>query len=195
MIQNTVGEPPKTNQKVDPFTLKDGRQVVIRSIRPDDAELLVRLFYRLSDRSKRLRFHASVEHLSPEQIQEEAETLAAINPQQDAALIATTKENGAEHIVAVVRFSRANPTDALAEIAMLVRDDFQNQGLGTYLTCKLTNIARSMGIQQFVASIIPENHQVLRVFEKLSLPIKQEKYIGETQVFVSLKKSAGESSI
>jgi RimJ/RimL family protein N-acetyltransferase len=88
--------------------------------------------------------------------------------------------------VAVFRFSRAKPTDTRAEIAMLVRDDLQNQGLGTYLTQKLTQIARSMGIQEFVASIIPENRPVVRIFEPLDLPIHQKKYMGETQLSVEI---------
>ena len=184
-----IAEPDKTNQEINTFTLDDGRQVMIRSIRPDDTELLVQLFNRLSDRSKRLRFHASVEHLSPQQIQEEAETLANIKPQRDAALVATLEENSAEQIVAVVRFSRANPTDTLAEIAMLVRDDFQNQGLGTYMTDRVTQIARSMGVQRFVALIIPENRPVLRIFEKLGLPTHQDKYIGETQLSVEINRA------
>jgi acetyltransferase len=168
------------------FTLKDSRRVMIRSLQPDDTELLVQLFHQLSERSKRLRFHGSVDNLTPEQITEEAKNLARVNTQLDMALAATLQEDGDEHIVAVVRFSRAKPTDTRAEIAMLVRDDLQNQGLGTYLTQRLTQIARSMGIHKFVASIIPENRPVVHVFEKLNLPVHQKKYMGETQLSVEI---------
>lgn len=168
------------------FTLKDGRRVMIRSLQPDDAELLVQLFHQLSERSKRLRFHGSVDNLTPEQLAEEAQNLAGFNTKTDVALAATLEEDGEEHIVAVFRFSRAKPTDTRAEIAMLVRDDLQNQGLGTYLTQKLIQIAHSMGIQEFVASIIPENRPVVRIFETLDLPVHQKKCMGETQLSVEI---------
>ncbi|MBN1995147.1 MAG: GNAT family N-acetyltransferase [Anaerolineae bacterium] len=190
MAPNSVAGSNNIKQKVKTFTLKDGRRVVIRSMQPDDAPLLVQLFHRLSDRSKRLRFHASVEHLSPEQIEEEAQNLARVNTQLDVALAATLEDDGDEHIVAVVRFSRTRPTDTWAEIAMLVRDDLQNQGLGTHLTQRLTQIARSMGIHKFVASIIPENRPVVRIFEKLNLPVHQKKYMGETQLSVEINSTS-----
>ncbi len=192
MVQNRTDILNKKAQSSNEFTLKNGRPVTIRSIRPDDADRLVQLFNKLSERCKRLRFHASVDHLSPQQIQKEAENLANINPQQDAALAGTLEENGTEQIVAVVRFSRANPSDPVAEIAMVVRDDLQQQGLGTYLTQKITQMARSMGVQKFVASIIPENHPVVRVFEKLGLPTHQDRFMGETQLTVDIKPTKNE---
>jgi GNAT superfamily N-acetyltransferase len=174
-------------QDVSTFITTDGREVIVRPILESDAELLVGLFYRLSTDSIRLRFHTSASHLvPPERIWQEAKRLTHLDPECQAALIAIGQERDKAQAVGVARFCRAKPQDVEAEAAIVIRDDFQRVGLGTYLGARLIRVARSMGIQCFVAWILAENRLVLELIKKSGLPFKQKVWMGEIQAQISL---------
>ena len=78
------------------YVIRDGRQVAVRSITPDDAGRLVELFYRLSDITRRLRFHSMRQNVSLEEIVEETRRLSDLDPASQAALLATVEEEGEE---------------------------------------------------------------------------------------------------
>jgi acetyl coenzyme A synthetase (ADP forming)-like protein len=54
---------------------------------------------------------------------------------------------------------------AVAEVAFLVADEYQRRGIGTRLLEQLARRAGAAGIERFVAMVLPENRQMLRVFE------------------------------
>jgi acetyltransferase len=177
---------PQQTQLPSSFTLADGRSVTIRLMRPSDAALLVDLFHHLSERSKRLRFHAYTGQLPQERIWREAVALSDLDPQRQAALVAVLQDTAGEHIVAVARLARAAAADVKAEAAVVVRDDLQRMGLGTHLLMLLVPLARSMGIQELYAWVMAENRHMLQLLQKTSLPTRSENQSGELLVSVSL---------
>ena len=166
--------------------LADDRSVTIREIRPSDASLLVEMFHQLSERSKRLRFHAYTGRLPHERIWREAVALSDLDPERQAALVAVHRDASGEHIVGVARFARATADAVKAEAAVIVRDDFQRQGLGTYLLTLLVPLGRSMGIEKLYAWVMAENRHMLELLQKTHLPIHFENQAGEMFISVSL---------
>ena len=135
------------------YVIRDGRQVTIRPIAPDDARLLVDLYYRLSEMTRRLRFHSMRQNVPLEEIEQEAKRLSDLDPANQAALVATIEEEGEDRIVAVARLARSeDPVEA--ESAIVVRDDFQRQGLGSHLLKLLVEIARAMNVKRLTAWVM-----------------------------------------
>lgn len=172
--------------EVGSFTTLDKRQVTVRRITAKDTPLLVDLFHHLSERTIRLRFHTHLSHIPEDRLWEQAQALSDLDPAREVALLALVEEEGSEHAVGVARFSRASAEDIQAEAAVVVRDDYQGAGLGTHLAFRLIHVARSMGIKQFVAWVLPENIEVLRLINKLGLPFEQQTRMGETKIVANI---------
>lgn len=168
------------------YMTRDKRQVSIRPITPDDARLLVDLYYRLSDTTRRLRFHSMRQNVPLEEIEQETERLSDLDPERQAALVATVEEEGEERIVAVARLSRsANPAEA--ESAIVVRDDYQNQGLGTHMLRLLVEVARAMNIERLAAWVMAENLHMLHIIQKSGFNVLAETRYGETYISVAVQ--------
>jgi len=126
------------------------------------------------------------QNVSLEEIEEEAERLSDLDPASQAALLATVEEEGEEQIVAVARLARSeNPVEA--ESAIVVRDDYQNQGLGTHMLRLLVEMARSMDIERLTAWVMAENLHMLRVIKKSGLNVLAETRYGETYISVPVQ--------
>jgi acetyl coenzyme A synthetase (ADP forming)-like protein len=82
----------------------------------------------------------------------------------NVGLVATLLEDDQEQIIGVGRYFRLGANPARAEVAFVVRDDFQGRGIGTLLLEHLGRIARAAGITEFEADVLGENNQMLGVF-------------------------------
>jgi acetyltransferase len=152
------------------FTLRSGQVVVLRLIQKEDAALLVDLFHHLSPESRRLRFNLYTEKLPEERIWREAIALSDLNPQQHVAVVATISDaEGRERAIGVARFARATPQETEAEVAVVVRDDFQRKGLGRQLLNMLALKARELGITYFSAWIMSENIRLMKLIKSMEL--------------------------
>jgi RimJ/RimL family protein N-acetyltransferase len=119
------------------------------------------------------------------EIEREAKQLSDLDPAYQAALIATVQEEGDERIVAVARLARSeNPAEA--ESAVVVRDDYQHQGLGTHMLRLLVEVARSMDIKRLTAWVMAENLHMLHIIQKSGLNVYAETRHGETYISVPL---------
>jgi len=168
------------------FELSNDQSLTIRRIRSSDAALLVEMFHHLSDRSKRLRFHAYTGNLPEARIWREAIALADLDPARQAAVVAVYNDDAGEHIAGVARLARATAEAIEAEAAVIVRDDFQRMGLGTHLMTLLLPLARSMGIQRLFGWVMSENRHMLRILNKTHLPIHRENHAGEMFIVLSV---------
>ncbi len=79
---------------------------------------------------------------------------------------ATVAEEGMENLVAMGSYVRI-PNTGMAEVALVVRDDWQNKGLGTKLLEHLIDVARAKGFKGFTAWVLTENAAMMHVFRKL----------------------------
>ena len=116
-----------------------------------------------------------------------ARRLSELDPANQAALAAVVKEEDEERIVAVARLSRsADPAEA--ESAIVVRDDYQNQGLGSHMLKLLAEVARSLDIERLTAWVMAENLHMLHIIQKSGLDVEAETRYGETYISVAVQK-------
>ena len=143
--------------------LNNGTEVTIRRIRPDDKAMLAAAVERLSPRTARLRFLAPKRHLTSA----EQRYLTEIDFVHHYALVAVQADDP-RPLVSVGRWVRDTDDPEAAEIALLVSDRFQRQGLGIALGKALKEAARARGITRFTGTTLTENAAALRLLAHLS---------------------------
>jgi RimJ/RimL family protein N-acetyltransferase len=146
-------------------TLRDGRTVKIRAIRPDDRAALLEAVTRASPRSWFRRFFAVKKELSDEEVK----FFLDIDFVKHVALVAEIRRDEKAEIVGGGRFVVVRP--GTAEVAFAVIDEFQGKGLGTALMRHLTAVARAAGLHSLVADVLWENAAMLKVFEHAGCPM------------------------
>ncbi|MFN2127793.1 MAG: GNAT family N-acetyltransferase [Anaerolineales bacterium] len=143
----------------------------MRAIQPGDAPLLQAEFEKLSPETIYLRFLKSFKKLSDEQ----AEYFANVDYHDRMALVGTIKEEEGESVIAVARYDVIRATHTRdAECAIVVRDDYQNRGLGTAIMIRLTRYARQHGITAFVATIHISNTRIINFVRKSGLSFQRK---------------------
>jgi GNAT superfamily N-acetyltransferase len=169
------------------YTIPSGQQINLRLIKNDDTALLVDLFHHLSPQTRRLRFHLYTEKVPEETVWREAIILSNLDPQRHVAVVATIMEaDGEEHAVGVARFARTTLEEREAEVAIVVRDDFQRKGVGRILLAKLGEKARELGITHFCGWVMAENLHIMKLIKRLEVQLETELHHGERRVRVAI---------
>ena len=163
-----------------------GQSILIRHIRPGDAELLVEFFGHLSPETRRMRFMTNQVDPPEELVWQQAARLAAIDPQREAALVATVEAAGSTQIVGVARLGCESAGALAAEAAIVLRDDYQGQGLGSCLFDLLLQLAMARGIEQIWLLCLAENTGMQRLVQKSGLPYTTTTSRGETTMTIEL---------
>lgn len=158
-----VPDPPR-HWEAD-VVLSDGGTVHLRPIAPADAEQLVAFHSRLSDRTRYFRYFGPY----PRMPQRDIERFSRVDHVNRVALVALLGDD----IVAVGRFDRLGEQDS-AEVAFVVQDGHQGRGLGSILLEHLAAAARECGLGRFVAEVLAENSQMVRVFRDAGYHVKRE---------------------
>jgi RimJ/RimL family protein N-acetyltransferase len=148
-------------------TLLGGAQVVVRPVRMSDEEPLQRLLYELSDQSSYQRFmaHKSVHTHQEMQHMVDADYAASV------ALVVSEPLGNA--LIATARYD-VEPSTGLADIAFVVRDDWQRRGIGTCLMRRMVEIGRSKGVAGFTADVLPGNLGMMLVFQQSGLSVQSQ---------------------
>ena len=160
-------------------------EVFFRPIKPSDEDLERKFFYSLSDESVYYRFFNIVKAMPHEKLQ----PLVNIDYRHEMAIAGFTGEPGKEDMVAIGRYS-IDPADNLAEIAFLVRDDWQQRGIGTFLFEKLTDIAIKRGIGGFKAEVLAQNKKMMYVFHKSRFPVRTK--LEDGAYYLEIRFAGGE---
>ncbi len=156
---------PYPNKYVAPWTMKDGREVIIRPIRAEDEPLMRKFHEALSDRTVYMRYLSPM--LLSERVAHERLSRACHNDyDREIALVVEGDENGERAIYAVGRLSKFRSDEEEARISMLVSDRFQGQGLGKELINRLIKIARAEGVKEIIAGMSPENETMSNLCRK-----------------------------
>jgi RimJ/RimL family protein N-acetyltransferase len=144
-------------------TLRDGRKFEIRAFKPEDRADFLSAVDRLGSRSRYLRFFTS----KPDFTEKERSFFLNVDFGQHVALVALVDEEGRKVIVGGGRY--VGTERGKAEVAFVVIDEYQGQGIGSALLRHLAIIARGAGLHALIAEVLPGNISMLKVFEKCGL--------------------------
>lgn len=145
-----------TRREDPPRTLPDGRSVRVRPVRPTDAGGIQEFVRRLSDRSRRLRFCASIRELPPA-------TLARLTGsagQRGPVLVAEADDGGTSCLVALAEYA-VGEDDGTCELAFVVADAWQRLGLGHALMEMLIRSASDARYVRAVADVLHDNEAMV----------------------------------
>jgi acetyltransferase len=157
------------------WTSKDGIALTVRPIRPEDEPLMIKFHLTLSEETVRLRYFGMAK--LEKRIAHERLTRICFNDyDREIALVAVqqnpdTKE---DEIIGIGRLIKAY-NGSEAQYAILISDDFQGHGLGTYLLSRLVEIGRQEGIDRIIGHILPENHLMQRISRKVGFDVKYDR--------------------
>jgi GNAT superfamily N-acetyltransferase len=165
---------------------RDGREVRVRHMRAEDAEVLERMFYRLSSETRWRRFFMPLDNIDRDQVRREAARLAQVDPQRAAALLATADESGREEGVAVARYGRIGERDDCAEASIVVRDDYQSAGLGAQLFDLLVQVGLARGVHHIILLTHADNLGMIGLVQHLGLPYQGKYTSGLYEIDVQL---------
>ncbi len=143
------------------FTAPNGREIHMRPILPTDEDMMRDLFYACSAETLYHRFFVKMQSMPHRKLKK----FVNIDYVKNMALVSVTREDEREMIVAVGRYSVDRATNA-AEVAFIVRDDWQGQGLGVSMFNQLLEVARKRGIIKFTADVLHDNARMLHIFHK-----------------------------
>jgi RimJ/RimL family protein N-acetyltransferase len=167
-------------------TTKSGTAVSIRNIVASDDQLLFDLYKQLSPETRRLRFLSARPNLPDEEIWKLVTRLSHIDAWTEAALVATMQDEDRERAVGVARLARDQSAEHAAEFAIVIRDDYQQEGLGTLLFDLLLQVAMVRGLTSLRGYSLAENQGLLRLVQKVGLPFTRHTSYGETMFAISL---------
>jgi acetyltransferase len=161
-------------QYVSRWTMKDGREVVIRPIRPEDEPLMVEFHGTLSESTVYLRyFH--MQKLDSRVAHDRLIRKCFIDYDREMALVAdrTDPRTGRHELLGVGRLTRQR-SPAEAELGVLVTDRCQGAGLGTELVRRLIEVARSEKLQRVIANILSENQAMLKLATRFHFAVTRD---------------------
>ena len=153
---------PYPNQYTAPFRLRDGNEVTVRAIGPEDEPLIVDLHAGHSEHTIRMRFFSMVKTHSRDSLIR----LCHLDYDREMALAAVRRDDGGSHLLGVSRYY-LDPETGEAEFALVVGDAYQRQGLGRHLMQRLIEIARERGVRRLVGLVLRENGPMLALTSSL----------------------------
>ena len=140
--------------------LRNGLQIEIRALQPDDKGDMLAAIGRTSTESLQRRFFVVKRGFS----QKEIDFFMKIDFINHVALVALAYEDGHPIIVGGGRYVVVEP--GRAEVAFIVIDGYQGRGIGAHLMQHLACIARGAGLTELIADVLPENTAMRKVFSK-----------------------------
>lgn len=161
-------------------SLRNGRSIEVRALRPDDETQMLAALSRTSPQSLYRRFFGVKKSFS------ESEKAFFFNVDfiDHVALVATIEQSGRTEIVGGARYVVVQP--GIAEIAFTVIDDFQGKGVGSALMRHLILLARKASLKQLIADVLPENTAMINIFKKCGVPAAMTRAKGAVRVALDI---------
>jgi acetyltransferase len=177
---------PYPIQYVSSWTMKDGNQVTIRPIRPEDEPLMVKFHETLSDRSVYLRYFCSLS-LSRRVEHERLLRICFGDYDREMALVAERIDpgTGERRIIAVGRLSKLHEGNE-AEVAVLVSDQFQKLGLGNELLRRVIQVARDEKLSRVSAEMLPDNIAMQIIMKRVGFGVRASEDLTSVRAFLDL---------
>ncbi|MEJ2690987.1 MAG: GNAT family N-acetyltransferase, partial [Deltaproteobacteria bacterium] len=150
--------------------LEDGTQVTFRPIHPTDEPRMRDLHYALSQETLYYRFMTHQPRFSHRQIQ----NFVYIDHRKDVAIVGTVPEAHGDEVIAVGRYYLDDRSNR-AEVAFVIRDDWQNRHIGTFLFNHLVALAKRSGIAGFTAEVLRDNRRMQQIFNNSGYKVKSRR--------------------
>ena len=157
---------PYPEEYVKAANLKDGTDIILRPIKPEDEPMWLELLGSCSKESIYFRFRTNFFFDS----HEVATQFCYIDYSREMAIVAEIAENNNRKLIGVGRLI-ADPDHETAEYAILITDNWQNKGLGKILTRYCVEISKELGLKHIIAETTTDNKPMMAIFEKLNFKI------------------------
>jgi acetyltransferase len=149
--------------------LNDGTDIIIRPIRPEDAEIEQAFIRGLSPESRYFRFMNSIHELSLEMLVR----FTQIDYHNEMALVAINPGKDGEEEIGVARYM-TNPDKKTCEFAIVVSDKWQGKGIARLLMHKLIDIARNRSLEVMEGQVLANNYRMLELMASLNFSISND---------------------
>jgi len=149
------------------YLLDDGTQINFRPVLLTDEPLIKDLLYDLSRETLYYRFMSRMKWVPRKQIKE----FVYIDHRNEVSIVGTVPEAHGEEIISLGGYYLDQHTNR-AEVAFIVKDEWQNLGIGSFMLDYLTSIAKRHGIAGFTAEVLYDNRPMQSVFRKSTLRVK-----------------------
>ena len=157
---------------VHTFQAKDGTLIEVRPMQPEDTPYLIDIFEHMGLESRYTRFNMALPAPDLALIQQEAAEMTDFErPESDGWLAFADLPDKPDTPVAGIRYIHTAPGEA--EIALSVRDDMQNKGIGTALFLYMVEQAKKSGILRLVGLAQRNNRPLATLLSKSPYPIKR----------------------
>ncbi len=160
--------------------IKNGKTLHFRPLLPSDEFAYRNFFYSLQEETIYYRFFYQMKLFSHEVIQKQ---WASVDYRKNMSMIGLVQRGGHQEIVAIGTYAQEDATSA--EVAFVVREDFQGMGIASYLLKILEGIAKENDYARFTATVLQDNPGMLSVFRK-RYPKAELKATGGNEIAVKM---------
>jgi GNAT superfamily N-acetyltransferase len=167
----------------DRMTFKNVVDVRFRVAMPNDIKGMYQFFNRLSPEAIYNRFFTYIKPISIDFI----EHYVAVGYNCGISIIGLLEEYSGERIIAEARFVK-NSKNLSAELALVVDEEYQKLGIGTYIYNLLTKKAKSSGVNSLIAEVLPYNSKVLTIVKMKGRKVKWNFTNGIYQLIIPIEE-------
>ncbi len=143
------------------LTLRNGKNIEFRPLLPSDEFAYRNFFYSLQEKTIYFRFFYKMKLFSHEVVQQQ---WASVDYRKNMSMIGLARIAGHQEVIAIGSY--AEESESRAEVAFVVREDFQGMGIASYLLAAMEKIAKHNNYKAFLATVLRENTAMLHVFKK-----------------------------
>ncbi|MBW2056462.1 MAG: GNAT family N-acetyltransferase [Deltaproteobacteria bacterium] len=167
---------------------KAGLRILLRPVKISDEPLLKDFFYSLSDKSIYRRFFSRRTDMPHEYLQK----FVVIDYSKQTVILAVVEHGEREECVGIGQYT-VDETGNTAELALVVRDDYQNKGIGSELLSYLTLLAKKQGLFGFTAEVLVDNRPMHHLIRKMGFAIEKRLEAGVVEMKLSFNERANNS--
>jgi acetyltransferase len=149
------------------WTLRNGQEVLLRPIKPEDEPLWLEMFQSFSEEAIRYRFFQLLKD-TPHEVRVR---YCNIDYDREIAIVAELSEENRKRILGVGRLS-IEPDGKTGELAFIIGDQWQGQGLGTKVVDYVLEIAKDMSVETVYAIMLPDNQRALTLTKKMGFKLE-----------------------
>jgi acetyltransferase len=160
---------PYPAKYIIPWRLKDGTEVTLRPIKPEDEPRELEFVRGLSTETSRFRFFQIIKDLPHEALVR----FCNIDYDREMAIVAETRIGDRTIQIGVSRLV-LDPGKKRGEFAVVIADKYQGRGLGTKLVDMLIEFAREKGLDTVYGTVMSENIKMIQLCEKLGFTTRRE---------------------